>query len=181
MVNKIVLTVIVSIILTILIVSLVNVGLSIFLEAPNYDDFCGSYKAFPIDKNPNETITCSEDTKTCQDGTVLSRNPKMGCEFPPCSKEFNTCQEEYENEMKGYNQIRYYVFAGVGFILLLIGLLSGFSMFMFQLTGLISGGILLTEGIIFNFQNKVIVFVSLLVIFLVFGIAAWKIINKKSS
>ena len=125
----------------------------------------------------NQTITCSVDTKTCEDGKVLSRNPEMGCEFPPCSSQFKTCQEEYDNQMKGYNQIRYYVFASVGFILLLVGLFSGFSMF--QLTGLFAGGILLTEGIIFNFRNKIIVFVSLLIIFLIFGISAWRIVNKK--
>lgn len=181
MINKTVLSVIVSIILTILIVSLVNVGLSIFIEAPKYEDFCGNYiqpYATPLDgKNPNATLVCSVDNKTCADGSILSRNPQMGCEFPPCSKEFKTCQEEYDNAMKDYNQMRYYFFAGIGFILLLMGLFIGFSMI--QLTGLFSGGILLLEGIIFNFQNKVIVFISLLIIFLIFGVAAWRIINKR--
>ncbi|PIN80587.1 hypothetical protein COV16_00690 [Candidatus Woesearchaeota archaeon CG10_big_fil_rev_8_21_14_0_10_34_8] len=176
MVNKTVLTVIVSIILTILIVSLVNVGLSIFLESPQYESFCGEYRMVP-EKIQNATITCSVDTKTCDDGTILSRNPEMGCEFPPCSSDFKTCQDEYDSFMRSYNQIRYYVFAGIGFVLLLIGLFSGFSML--QLTGLISGGILLLEGIILNFQNKIIVFVSLLLIFLIFGLSAWRIVNKK--
>ena len=181
MINKTAFTVIVSIILTILIVSLVNVGLSIFLESPNYDTFCGSSQPYAVpvinDKNPNQTQVCSVDNKTCENGKVLSRDPQMGCVFPPCNSQFKTCQDEYDNAMKDYNQMRYYVFAAVGFILLLIGLFIGFNMI--QLTGLFSGGILLLEGIIFNFQNKVIVFVSLLIIFLIFGIGAWRIINKK--
>jgi len=180
MINKTVLSVIVSVILTILIVSIVNVGLSIFFEAPNYEDFCGSYRqpyAVPLNNNKSETLVCSVDNKTCDDGTVLSRDPQMGCEFPPCSSEFQTCQDEYDNAMESYNQVRYYVFAIIGFALLLTGLFIGFSMI--QLTGLFSGGILLLEGIIFNFENKIIVFISLLIILVVFGVAAWKIINKK--
>jgi hypothetical protein len=181
MINKTAFTVIVSIILTILIVSLVNVGLSIFLESPNYDSFCGSYNspyAVPAinEKIPNPSPVCSNDTKTCENGKVLSRDSNVGCQFSACDSKFKTCQEEYDNAMRDYNQVRYYVFAAVGFILLLIGLFISFNMI--QLTGLFSGGILLLEGIIFNFQNKIIVFVSLLIIFLIFGIGAWRIINK---
>ena len=180
MVNKTALTIVVSIILTILIISLVNVGLSLFLEGPNYEDFCGRYIPIPGIENTERTPTnliCSQDVKTCADGSTLSRDPKMGCEFFPCSSEFKDCQEEYQSYLKDYNQVRYYVFASVGFILLLLGLFSGFSMI--QLTGLASGGILLTEGIVLNFQNKTIVFTSLLFVFVIFGLIAWRIVNKK--
>ena len=181
MINKTAFAVIVSIILTILIVSLVNVGLSIFLESPNYDSFCGSYNspyAVPVvdEKIPSPSPVCSVDNKTCENGKILSRDSGMGCQFPSCDSKFKTCDDEYQNAMKDYNQVRYYVFAVVGFILLLIGLFISFNMI--QLTGLFSGGFLLLEGIIFNFQNKIIVFISLLVIFLVFGIGAWRIINR---
>jgi hypothetical protein len=181
MINKTAFTVIVSIILTILIVSLVNVGLSIFLESPNYETFCGSYNqpyAVPAinEKIPNPNPVCSNDTKTCENGKVLSRDSSVGCQFPSCDSKFKTCQEEYDSSMKDYNQVRYYVFAAVGFILLLIGLFISFNMI--QLTGLFSGGFLLLEGIIFNFQNKTIVFISLLIILIVFGIGAWRIINR---
>jgi len=179
MINKTVFTVIVSIILTILIVSLVNVGLSIFLEPPDYNKFCGSYNSYAVpvlnEKTPTESV-CSNDTRTCDDGKVLSRDLQQGCMFPSCDPRFKTCQEESDNAMKDYNQMRYYVFASVGFILLLIGLFIAFNMI--QLTGLFSGAILLLEGIIFNFQNKIIVFISLLIIFLIFGIGAWRIINR---
>jgi hypothetical protein len=180
MINKTLMTVIVSVILTILIVALVNVGLSIFLVEPTYDKFCGSYnnyiaKPIPMEINSSESL-CSEDTKTCENGRVLSRDSKLGCEFPSCTDKYKTCQEEFENEMKDYNQIKYYVFAAIGFILLLIGLFIYFNMF--QLTGLFSGGILLFEGILFNFKNKTLVFISLLIILIVFGIASWRILDK---
>lgn len=175
MVNKTAQIVFVSIILTILIVSIANVGLSILLEQPRYEDFCGEYKEIP-EKMQSELV-CVKDVKTCKDGTTLSRDPEMGCDFPSCSKEFETCQDEYDNVMREYNQVRYYVFASLGFILLLVGLFSGFNMI--QMTGFFSGAILLSEGIILNFQNKKIVFFSLLIILIIFGLAAWKITNKK--
>lgn len=173
-INKIALIVIVSIILTIILVSLTNLGLSIFLKDPKYEEFCGYIGANPI--NQNGTIVCAQDTKQCPDGRTLSRDPLLGCEFSPCSDKFTTCQEEFEDALKPYNQIKYYVLAGVGFILLLLGLFSG--EMIIQLTGLATGGILVTEGIVINFQNKVVVFISLLLILLIFGIIAWRVIKK---
>jgi len=179
MTGKIALTIIVSIILTIIIISLVNVGTSIILEKPEYEDFCGEYRPAPIPiiKNETETMACPEDTKVCEDGKTLSRDPKLGCEFPPCSDEFKTCQSEYRESLKPHNQFKYYIFAGIGFLLLLVGLFSKENLI--QLTSLASGGILVTEGIIINLENKIIVFFSLLAILIIFGIIAFRIINKK--
>ena len=175
MVNKIVLTVIVSIILTILIVSLVNVGLSIFLTDLKYEDYCGYVNTGPVIQN--NTILCAEETRTCPDGSTIQRDTKIGCEFPSCSKEFRTCQEEFDVAQKPYNQIRYYVLAIIGFILLMVGLFIKVNTA--QLTGLVTGGILITEGIVINFQNKIIVFVSLILILIIFGIIAFRIVEKK--
>jgi len=177
--NKIALTIIVSIILTIIIISIVNVGTSIILEEPEYEEYCGDFRAKPIaiGDDLGVKITCPEDTKTCDDGTTVSRNPDLGCEFSPCSDEFETCQEEHREAQKPYNQYRYYIFAGLGFILLLVGLFTRENLV--QLTGLAAGGILVTEGIIINFENEVIVFFSLLAILIIFGIIAFRIINKK--
>lgn len=175
-INKLVLTIIVSIILTIILTSLVNLGLSIFLEDPKYEEFCGYIDAEPITQNG--TVVCAEDTKECSNGITrtLSREPTLGCEFPPCSDKFKTCQEEFKAAQKPYNQIKYYILAGIGFILLLIGLFS--PEMMVQLTGLATGGILVTEGIVINFENKVVVFISLLIILAIFGIIAWKVIKR---
>ena len=175
MVQKTALTIIVSIILTIIIISLVNVGLSIFLKSPDYTEFCGDYRTSPILKE-NQSLVCTADTKTCSDGSILSRDSKMNCEFPPCSSDFDTCQKEYDAAQNDYNQKRYYVFALIGFILLLVGLFT--AELMFQLTGLATGAILVTEGIVTNFQNKIITFISLILILVIFGFVARKIIKK---
>lgn len=173
-INKITLTIIVSIILTIILVSLVNLGLSIFLEDPEYEDFCGYIGAEPITQNG--IVVCAEDTKECPDGRTIPREPTLGCEFPPCSEKFTTCQEEFKEAQKPYNQIKYYILAGIGFILLMTGIFS--REMMVQLTGLITGGILVTEGIVINFENKVVVFISLLLILIIFSFIAWRVIKK---
>lgn len=179
-ISKLGLTIIVAIILTTIIVALVNVGLSIFIEDPNYDDFCGKYRPAPtvIDKTGEDSeLVCAEDIKICEDGTTLTRDPKMGCEFPSCSEEFEDCQDEWENARDNFNQRRFYFFAGIGFVLLLIGLFWRENLF--QITGLASGGILIFEGIVTNFQNKILVFTTLIIILIVFGIIARRVIKKR--
>lgn len=152
MANKTALTIIVSIILTIILVSIVNVGTSIVLEEPQYDDYCAMQEA----KTPTDNLSDAERDEINQ----INDN----------------CYEEYREAQKPYNQYRYYILAGIGFALLLIGLFSKENMI--QLTGLASGGILVAEGIVINLQNKFIVFFSLIAILVVFGIVAWKVINK---
>lgn len=176
--NNIIITIFASIILVALIISIVNIGLSLFYEAPEWDDFCGGYRARPLEKSVdiNEEIVCPAIVRTCDDGTTLAPDPERNCEFPSCSSDFDTCQDEYENARDNYNQIRFYVFAALGFLLLIFGLYS--KEFLMQWPSLASGGILIIEGVVVNFENKITVFISLILILVVFGYLARKIINK---
>ncbi len=149
MTNKMVLTVIVSIILTVILISLVNVGTSIVLEKPQYSNYCPDSGYVPINKTNAQKI----------------------------DSDYKLCNKKYMEAMKPYNQERYYIFAGIGFILLLIGLFVKDGIF--NLTGLASGGILVAEGIVINLENKIIVFFSLLAILVIFGIIAGRVIKAK--
>jgi len=144
--NKTALTILISIILTIIIVSLVNVGTSIFLERPDYSDFCDEFRAAPIDRN----------------GTAI--------------EEKNDCYDRYDEAREPYEQKKFYVFALIGFILL-IGALFVPEMLL-QVTGLASGGILVFEGIVSSFENKTLTFITLLGILVVFGVVAYRVIKK---
>jgi len=152
MANKTVLTVIVSIILTVIVVSLVNVGTSIVLEEPEYDRFCGDadLRYEPVNKSDVEVARLNED--------------------------YLKCSEDFREAMKPFNQYRYYILAGIGFILLLVGLFVKENLV--QLTGLAAGGILVAEGIVINLESKVIVFFSLLAILIIFGVVAYRVIRK---
>ena len=144
---KLALTIIVSIILTTIIISLVNVGTSLFLDKPEYKDYCDVYEWRGEAPPPEEANKLKE------------------------------CEREYRDSMKPYNQFRYYIFAGLGFIILLVGLFS--KEYIIQFTGLASGGILVTQGVVMNFENKVVVFISLLAILLIFGVLALRIVQSK--
>ena len=161
MTNKLALTIIVSIILTVIVISIVNVGTSLFLDVPEYNDYC-SVGA--------ERVIMPETCKDIENETCKESIDKLDTYY-------KECQDEYELALKPYNQIRYYIFAGLGFILLLVGLFAKENMI--QLTGLATGGILVTQGIVMNFENKTIVFISLLAILAIFGVIAYRIINKK--
>ena len=151
MVNKTVLTVLVSIILTVIMISLVNVGTSIVLEKPEYNDYC--------DENDLKL------EQNISDEEIQIRNKKS-----------DECRENWSKAQEPYNQYRYYIFAGIGFALLLAGLY--FKENIIQLTGLAAGGILVAEGIVINLENKGIVFFSLIAILAVFGVVAYRVINK---
>jgi hypothetical protein len=152
MVNKTALSIIVSIILTTILVSLVNVGINIVLEEPEYEDFCSNadLRYDPVNKSEVDLQNLNE--------------------------EYNRCNEEYNAAQLPYNQNRYYILAIIGFALLLAGLY--FKENLIQITGLASGGILVAQGIVVNLENEIIVFFSLLAILAIFGVVAYRIIKK---
>ncbi len=153
---KLALTIIVSIILATIIISLVNVGTSLFLDKPEYEDYCKA----SIEKMRLSPEATEEERESF-------------------NKEEEECSNKYRDGMKPYNQMRYYIFAGMGFILLLVGLFSTENMI--QFTGLASGGILVTQGVVMNFQNKMVVFISLLAILVIFGVLALRIVRSKGN
>lgn len=175
--NKTALSILISIILTIIIVSLVNVGTSLFLNEPQYDEFCDMIRAPSIETYDNITKEVCE----LNNGTWTPQN--IQCIKAPCPQGYcdfyQKCNQEFNDAQKPYNQKRFYVFAGIGFILLILGLFFG--ELLLQITSLASGGILVFEGIVTNLQDKLIVFISLLAILVIFGILAYRIIRNKDT
>lgn len=175
MVNKTALTILISIILTAIIVSLVNVGTSLFLNEPEYDQFCDYSK--PTIDYYDENIT----KEICEANNATWISQPIKCVQEPCPQgycdPYYSCQKEYENAQKPYNQYRFYIFATIGFILLILGLFIAENLV--QITGLATGGILVFQSIIFNLQNKLAVFLTLLGILVIFGILAYRVINSK--
>ncbi|GEM_PF-1461935 len=178
MVNKTGLSILISIILTIILVSVVNVGTSLFLTEPKYSDYC-NYNKFPhnLENITQEICEGNEgvwhETSYCNNEKCVDLVSDGNCDF------YEKCQQDYDTASKPYNQKRFYIFAGIGFILLLVGLFALESLI--QITGLSTGGILVFEGIVQNWQNKTIVFIALLGILVIFGILARRVINKTHS
>ncbi len=175
MVNKLGLSILISIILTIIVVSTVNVGVSLFLNEPEYNDFCNSTKTIPAETYENITKEFCE----ANNGTWTPQN--IQCIKAPCPQgycDFYTkCNTEYQEALKPFNQTKFYIFAGLGFLLLLIGLFMSENLI--QITGLATGAILVFEGIVQNLENKLAVFITLLLILIIFGILAYRVITRK--
>jgi hypothetical protein len=154
---------------------MVNVGTSLFLDEPQYEDFCNYSKSIPIQTYDNVTKDVCEQ----YNGTWEPQN--VQCVKAPCPQGYcdfyRKCQLAYEAAQKPYNQYRFYIFAGLGFILLIVGLFAIENLI--QITGLGAGGILVFEGIVMNLQNKLVVFIALLGILVVFGILALRVIRNK--
>lgn len=173
MANKLALSIIISIILTIILVSTVNVGTSLFLKEPKYEDYCNYSKTVPIETYDNIT----RDVCEANNGTWTPQN--VQCFKAPCPQGYcdfyQKCNQAYSDAQKPYNQFRFYIFAGLGFLLLLIGLFAFENLI--QITGLATGGILVFEGIVTNLENKLVVFISLILILVIFGVLAYRVIN----
>lgn len=157
MAKNIALSVISSVILIAIFIGLLNIGTSLFLEPPNYEDYC------PFVETEAE---CLAENGTWTD----TESPRGYCQLP------QSCSDGYDEQMKNYNQLRFYIFAGIGFVLLILGLIIPVNFI--QWTALGSGGIAVIEAIVFNFANKMLVFFSLLAIFVIFGIFAWRKLRK---
>ena len=174
--NKTALSILISIILTIIIVSLINVGTSLFLHEPEYDKFCDINRSPALENYENITPEICESNN----GTWNPQN--IQCIKAPCPQGYcdfyQKCNQAWNDAQKPYNQKRFYVFAGLGFILLVLGLF--FVELLLQTTSLASGGILVFEGIVSNLQDKLVVFISLLAILVIFGILAYRLIHKNN-
>jgi len=178
MVNKLSLSILVSIILTIIIVSLANVGIALFMNEPEYDKFC-DFKTQEIIETQER---CEEiGGKWNPEGKTFPRE----IEEPEDPEEIidgycdrnHKCTQEWEKSRESFNQKRFYVFALIGFILLLVGLFSKENLI--QITGLAAGGILVFEGIVTNWESELIVFIALLLILVIFGVVAYRVIKKR--
>lgn len=172
--NKTALSIIIGIILTIIIVSLVNVGTSLFLKEPEYERYCNHTVSPALETYDNIT----KETCEAYNGTWTPQN--VQCIKSPCPQGYcdfyQKCNQAWNDAQKPYNQKRFYAFAFLGFALLIFGLFV--KEMLLQITSLASGGILVFEGIVTNLQDKLIVFISLLAILVIFGIIAYRVIKK---
>jgi hypothetical protein len=183
MVNKLALSILVSIILTIIIVSLANVGIALFMDEPKYNEFC-DFKTQEVIENQER---CEEiggkwnpEGKTfpreIREPEAIQLDDQGNVIAGYCDRNYE-CTKEWESAYESFNQKRFYVFALLGFVLLLTGLFSKENLV--QITGLAAGGILVFEGIVTNWESEAIVFVALLLILIVFGVVANRVIKKK--
>lgn len=170
--RKLALTILIGIFLAIMIATLFNLIVTYFYEVPRYDDFCKNIYDNPAYKF-NPYLQCSNCTfskilqsqsESCgqENGIPVYEYDEKGCAVSV--KECNFCNKEFENAEKLYNRNTFFIYAIIGFALVVAGLFI--PLLLIQITSLPAGAFLVIEAAIKNFDDKlyIIITFSLLII-----------------
>lgn len=85
---------------------------------------------------------------------------KIGTDNCTVYERCDVCGIQYNDYQNDYNRNIYFIFAGIGLILMLIGLIAPLNL-MLEIVTLSTGAILTIEGLIRNREEKLIVFITL--------------------
>jgi len=160
MTNNLAVTILISIVIAAVLIGLTEVGMSIYKEAPDYQDYC----------NPRQMMDKRSTKDECIDGGGRWIDENNYCE-QICN------QERYDQDSKIFNQQRFYIIGTIGLLLILGGLFI--TVPIIQWSGISSGGILIIQSIVMNFENKISVFIYLIIILIAVGLGVWYNLYRK--
>jgi hypothetical protein len=167
------LTIILGVFISIMVVTLFNLIVGYAYPNPEYSDFCSDVmfrESYPA-KIAENTNTCCNFSKSLQEeqdecysqqGQPVFEYDIHGC--ASALKKCDTCNKEFNDRLKSYNRETFFVFAAIGFLLIVLGLFI--NLLLIQLIMLPAGAFLVIESGIKNFDDKlyVIIVFSLLII-----------------
>ena len=82
------------------------------------------------------------------------------------------CDIDFQNAMREYHQMSFWVLAPIGFILVILGIFS--KSLLINLIGVFGGSFLVIQSVLNNLNNKVIAFFTLGLIIILIGYFAFK-------
>lgn len=165
--RKLSLTIIVGVFISIMVITLFNLLVSYAYPAPEYNKYCNNSDFSPYPTKiglPNTAINCSysqalqgENDRCVQDGgmTVFSYD-QNGCATALAKCDY--CQKDFNNATNRYNRIVFFVFAIIGFALIVSGLFV--SHLLIQIIALPAGAFLVIEAAVRNFDDKLYVIIT---------------------
>ncbi|MEM4259320.1 MAG: hypothetical protein QXS38_00975 [Candidatus Pacearchaeota archaeon] len=169
------LTILIGVFVAIMVVTLFNLVVDYIYEAPDYEDYCKNIFGigpYPVKYGATNDIygncTFSKalqmESEECYNrgGIPVYDYDSKGCTLS--IKECNTCNKQFENDTKSYNRKTFFVFAAIGFALIVAGLFI--PVLLIQIITLPSGAFLVIEAAVKNFDDKLLVIItfSLLII-----------------
>ncbi len=169
------LTILLGVFIAIMVATLFNLIVSYVYEPPKYEDYCkgiGAVGPYPVkygvgnEQCGNCTFSkaLQEETEKCtqENGIPIYDYNDKGC--TSALKECDMCNKEFENSMNAYNRSTFFVFAAIGFVLIVVGLFV--SILLIQIITLPAGAFLVIEAAVKNFDDKLLVIItfSLLII-----------------
>lgn len=160
------LTIILGIFIAAMFATFFNLLVSYAYPAPEYNKFCNQgdfYSSYPIAK-PLGDSSCTfnrdlqEQSQQCitDEGQPIYEYNDSGC--PTSMKECNFCNKQFTDSQEKHNRISFYIFAIVGFILIVIGLFI--PILLLQIAVLPAGAFLVIEAAIKNFDDKLTVIIA---------------------
>ncbi|MDD5700379.1 MAG: hypothetical protein PHH00_04325 [Candidatus Nanoarchaeia archaeon] len=169
------LTIILGVFIAIMLCVLVNLIVDYAYPSPQYETYCkgviGGPVSYPMGDVKGVSGGCCASTKELQEqvqscvnegNTPVYEYNTDGC--PKSLKECNDCNKRFGETIKSYNRKVFFVFAAVGFILIVAGLFV--APLLLQISLLPAGAFLVIEAAAKNFDSKltvIIVFALLIV------------------
>jgi len=169
------LTILLGVFIAIMVITLFNLIVSYVYEPPLYEDYCkgveNSMGSYPVKYGLSNELcgNCTfspvlqQQTEECWNnrGIPVYNYDSKGC--TSALKECNMCQKTLEDDMKAYNGKTFFIFAIIGFALIIAGLFI--HVLLIQIITLPAGAFLVIEAAVKNFDNKlsVIIIFSLLI------------------
>jgi len=171
--RKLALTILIGVFIAIMVITLFNLLVSYFYEPPEYDKFCNFTDSSPYPVKvgySNCAVNCTfsqvlqdeQDKCVQQRGMAIFSYDSNGC--ASSLKNCDMCSVNFENSMKEYNRSNFFIYALIGFALIVAGLFI--HNLLIQIITLPSGAFLVIEAAVKNFDDKlyvIIVFALLIV------------------
>lgn len=169
------LTILLGVFIAIMVATLFNLIVSYAYEPPKYEDYCKGVES--VGPYPVKYGVGNEQCGNCTFSGVLQKQteecyndrgiPVYNYDSKGCTssiKECNMCGKQFEDEMKAYNRSTFFVFAVIGFALIVTGLFI--PVLLIQIITLPAGAFLVIEAAVKNFDNKLLVIIvfSLLIV-----------------
>jgi len=166
------LTIILGVFIAIMVIVLFNLIVSYVYEGPKYEDYCknGYSQQYPVKYGDFINQNCTflkplqeqADKCTADRGIPVYEYDDMGCNIS--LKQCDMCSKIFEEMSKSYNRNTFFVFALIGFVLIVSGLFM--HTLLLQLVLLPAGAVLVIEAAMKNFNDKlaVIIILALLVV-----------------
>lgn len=178
--RKLALTILVGVFIAIMVATLANLIVSYAYESPQYEDYCdygylneGPYaKPLPGVSNCTYNQAVNDQAQQCfsEKGNPIYEYDSNGCATRV--KECNMCQKDFEDATKIYNRNSFFIFAALGFILVVIGLFIGD--LLIQIITLPSGAFLVIEAAVRNFDDKLYVIITFALLIIAATYLAWR-------
>ncbi len=159
------LTILLGVFLAIMVSVLFNLIVSYAYPGPEYDKYCKGAERIGFAKVvPDQCLNCTFskqlqqefDNCTMEGGMTISEYNDKGCTI--ALKECNMCNKNFENDSKKYNRQTFFVFAGIGFILIVVGLFV--APLLVQISLLPAGAFLVIEAAVKNIDDKLLVIIT---------------------